>query len=228
MAVSSVRNLMSGGGTVSTTSGSKQLVFSSVQAFKEGASVVVDPSGTPQYFTIDSGAGTTWTAIQNSPSTVSGKAFKTSKDASQSMPGARGRGGTDSYLIPNAAHFMYRSALDDASAPDFYTYMDTLFPENGMHPYTRDPYSGVTVATADAKAAVIPDIGTRVRRLEGALRSNPTNGDITDPDKRLDAMENRINLLEQWANRVGTNSPPTTVTVTTYTVEQLTQAGDQA
>jgi len=87
----------------------------------------------------------------------------------------------------------------------------------------------VTVSTPAGVQAVIPDVGTRLRRIEGILRSQPSaNGDITDPDKRIDQIENRINLLEQWANRVGTNSPPTTVSVTTYTVETITQNGDPA
>ena len=60
MAVSSARNLMTGSGTVSTTSASKVLTFSTAQSFKEGTAIVVDPSGSPQYFTIDTGAGTSW------------------------------------------------------------------------------------------------------------------------------------------------------------------------
>ena len=59
MPASSVRNLMTGSGTVSTTSGTKVLTFSAAQSFKEGTTIIVDPSGTPQYFTIDTGAGTT-------------------------------------------------------------------------------------------------------------------------------------------------------------------------
>ena len=116
MAVSSARNLGTGTGTVSTTSGSKLLVFSATQSFKEGATVVVDPSGTPQPFTIDTGADKNWTAMQDSPSTVSGKSFKMTATTT-----SRARGGTDSYIIPNAAHFLYRSVLDDANNPDFFT-----------------------------------------------------------------------------------------------------------
>lgn len=230
MAVSSVRNLMSGSGTVSTTTSSKLLVFSAAQSFKEGASVVVDPSGTPQYFTIDSGAEKNWTAIQDSPSGVSGKSFKTSKNAGQTMPGARARGGSDSWIVPSAVHFVYRSTIDDAGNPDFFTYMDTLFPETGMHPYTKDPYAGVTVVSGAAVASIIPDISTRVRRLEGALRIQPSaSGSLTDPDKRLDVIESRINALEVWANGAGHfGTPPATTGITTYTVDQQTQAGDQA
>src|SRR5438046_5107100 len=114
MAASSARNLMSGSGTVSTTSASKGLTFSSSQSFKEGTTIIVDPAGTPQYFTIDTGAGTGWVAMQNAASTVSGKTFKCSDTGS-----GRGRG-TDGVLIPDAAHFMYRATLDNSGVADWY------------------------------------------------------------------------------------------------------------
>lgn len=224
MAVSSARNLMSGTGTVSTTSGSKLLTFSATQSLKEGATVVVDPSGTPQRFTIDTGADKTWTAIQDATGTVSGKSFKTS-NTSTTMPGSRSRGGTDSYIIPNAAHFLYSSNLDEAGSPDFFTYFDTVFPENGVHPYTKDPYAGVTMASAATQPAVIPDLSTRVRRLEGALRGS--SGDITIPDKRVADLVARMYAIEGWANGPGHfGTPPAQGSNTTYTVEQLQSYGD--
>jgi len=162
MAVASARNLAAGSGTVSTTSGSKVLTFSSAQSLKEGAAVIVDPSGSPQYFTIDSGAGTTWEAMQNASATVSGKSFNTSDSTT-----TRARGGSNTVIIPNAAHFMYRATLDDSSNPDWYFYFDTLFPETGLHPYTKDQYTGQMWASSAAVAAFIPDVLTRVRILEG-------------------------------------------------------------
>src|SRR3990170_1881538 len=108
-----LRSLVSGSGTVSTTAGSKALAFSSAQSFKEGATVVVDPSGTPQLFTIDVGSGTSWTAMQSAASTVSGKSFDTS-DPSTSR--ARGAG----KIIPGARHTLYFSHLDDAASADAY------------------------------------------------------------------------------------------------------------
>src|SRR3990170_1557822 len=103
-----LRSLVSGSGTVSTTAGSKALAFSSAQSFKEGATVVVDPSGTPQLFTIDVGSGTSWTAMQSAASTVSGKSFDTS-DPSTSR--ARGAG----KIVPGARHTLYFSPLDAAA-----------------------------------------------------------------------------------------------------------------
>jgi hypothetical protein len=43
--------------------------------------------------------------------------------------------GTDGVFVPNAAHFMYRSPVDQAGQPDWYFYFDTVFPEKGLHPY---------------------------------------------------------------------------------------------
>jgi len=191
MAVSSARSLASGSGTVSTTSGSKVLTFSANQSFKEGAAVVVDPAGSPQYFTIDSGSGTTWTAMQDATATVSGKSFKTSKTGSANAD--RARGGADSWIIPNAAHFMYRSTVDDAGNQDLYLYFDTLFPENGVHPYLKDQYTGMTWASAKAVAAMIPDALTRLRILEGVVRGSA--GDTLNPDKRVKELFNRVTAL---------------------------------
>jgi hypothetical protein len=71
-------------------------------------------AGTPQYFTIDQGAGTTWQVMQDAASTVSGKAFKTSDT------GAGRNGGTDGVIVPDAAHFMYRATKDGGNTQDWY------------------------------------------------------------------------------------------------------------
>ena len=219
MAASSVRNLMSGSGTVSTTSGTKVLTFSAAQSFKEGTTIIVDPSGTPQYFTIDTGAGTTWVAMQNSPSTVSGKTFKCSNTVN-----SRSRG-TDGVLVPNAAHFMYRATLDSAGAADWYFYVDTLFPENGVHPYTKDQYTGAMMPSSATVQAIVPDPMTRIRLLEGVVRGS--SGNATSPDSRLADLVARVYALEQWANSVGHfGTPPAAGTNATFTVEQFLSYGD--
>jgi len=177
-----LRSLVSGSGTVSTTAGSKALTFSSAQSFKEGATVVVDPSGTPQLFTIDVGSGTSWTAMQSAASTVSGKSFDTS-DPSTSR--ARGAG----KIIPGARHTLYFSHLDDAASADAYYYVDTLSPENGAHPYTLDPAAGTfTASKAGDIPMLIPSLSARVRVLEGIVRG--ASGTIFgNPDRRLDLIE---------------------------------------
>lgn len=203
----SARNLIVGTGTVSTTSGSKLLTFSSAQSFKEGTTIIVDHAGTPKYFTIDTGANLNWQAMQDAAVTESGKAFKTTQTSS-----SRARG-TDGVFVPKAAHFMYRSPLAADGTPDWYFYTDTVFPEKGLHPYTKDQYTGNSVAAADGQQAAIPDLGTRVRIIEGILRGNATPGHILDPDKRLDAIESRLNALDSGGNPA-------------YTLQQMLDFGD--
>lgn len=225
MPAASIRPLVTGTGTVTVVAGSKYLVFTAYQAFKEGASVMVDPTGTAQPFTIDTGSGTVWQVMQTPAFSTAGVSFLRSNE-SCILPAARARGGANSSIHPNAAHFAYRSPLDDAGDPDFYTYFDTLFPENGMHPYTNDPYVGTagmsSLTTGRDTAALIPDLSTRMRRIEGALRAHATPGTTLDPDKRLRALEERIRLLEAEPG-----GPGATATVT-YTLQQLTDYGDPA
>lgn len=218
MAVGSVRPLVSGTGTVSVTAGSRLMYFTSPQNFKEGASVVVDAGGTPQYFTIDQGVHTPWTAIQPATGTVSGASFLRSNE-STSMPGARARGGANTYIIPNALHYAYRAMLDSSGVSDMYTYVDTLAPENGMHPYTRDPFVGLAGSAAKTQA-IVPDMATRLRRAEGCLRAHGTPGTLFEPDKRLLAMEARVRLLELEAGG------PAAQPATGWSLEQLTSYGD--
>ena len=219
MAVTSVRPLVAGGGTATTVSGKKGVSFSESQSFKEGASIVVDSAGTPQYFTVDTGAGTAWNMMQ--AATGSATAAFLCSNESTTMPGARARGGAGSYIIPNAAHFMYRSFLDHTGVQDFYTYLDTLFPENGMHPYTKDMLAGSAGMSALNYQALIPDVGTRIRRIEGILRAASTPGTTLDPDKRIRTLEERVRLLEAEAG-----GPAPTATVV-WTLQQLTDLGDQ-
>lgn len=218
MAVASVRPLVAGTGTCSVGAGVRQIIFSAAQNFKPGASVVVDSAGSPQYFTIETGAYTTWQVVQLVGTTASGKAFLRSNE-SMSMPGARARGGANTYIIPNAMHYAYQAALDSSGSPDPYMYVDTLEPENGMHPYTRDPFAGVAGAAARVQA-VIPDMGTRIRRVEGILRAHGTPGTVFEPDKRLLAMEARVRLLELEAGGPAANP------ATGWSLQQLTEFGD--
>jgi hypothetical protein len=223
MAVSSVRALETGSGTVSTTSGSKSIVFVNDQGFKEGASVVVDPDASPQYFTIDSGSGKNWTAMQNATATVSGKAFKRSKDGSANAD--RARGGSYSYIIPNAAHFVYRSVLDSSGNPDLYLYFDTLFPENGVHPYLKDQYAGITMPSSKTAQALIPDALTRLRIIEGVLRGSA--GSVVDPMNLIKDLLNRLTALETWANGPGHfGTPPAVGANPSPTISDLLSYGD--
>jgi len=69
------------------------------------------------------------------------------------------------------------------------------------------------VASVDTEQALIPDLGTRVRIIEGILRGNATPGTVLNPDKRLDLIESRLNALDAGGNP-------------TFTIEQLYGYGD--
>jgi hypothetical protein len=220
----SARNLMSGSGTVSGTAGERRLTFSGHQGFKEGATIVVGS----QQFTIDVGSDMSWQILQAIGTTITTQSFSTSDTSTN-----RGRGSTG-VIVPGAMHFLYRAPLDSGGAPDWYFYFDTLFPENGVHPYTKDQYTGTSwlgSLTSPAQA-LVPNLGLRIRVLEGTLRGDPAankyNGGTSKPDTRLSDLVNRVTLLEQWAGRVGTNSPPAVGLSDTYTVDQLQSFGDIA
>jgi hypothetical protein len=214
----SLRNLVTGSGTVSTTTASRLLTFSSAQSFKEGTTIVVDPGGTPQYFTIDVGTGTSWHAMQAAALTVSGKAYQCSDTGT-----GRNRG-TNGVIVPDAAHFCYRGVLDNDGDPDYYVYLDTLFPEKGLHPYTRDQYLGISVPAAKAAQMLIPDLLTRVRILEGLLRWHESYpGNIISPDVRLQFIEGRLRALELFANG---GPAPSAGNVTPPTLQQAMDLGD--
>lgn len=220
MAATSARNLVAGSGTVSVTQGSRVLTFSQNQSFKEGT--VIAGVGTNPPLTIDSGSGTVWVALQAATASASGVAFSTS-DTSSSR--ARGSGP----IAPRAMHYLYRAPIDSSGNLDPYLYFDPLFPENGHHPYTRDPWTGLSwFSGADTSTpAFVPDIATRVRVLEGIARG--PNGRTWDPDTRLDSITSRLVALEQWANSAGHfGTPPPVGDGSTYTLDQLTGYGDPA
>jgi hypothetical protein len=192
-----------------------------VQAFKEGATVVLDPAGTPQYFTIDSGGGTTWQTLQAATGTASGKSFKTT--STTAAPSGRARGSaTDAIIVPDAAYFLYRAPADQSGNSDTYFYLDSIFPEKGLHPYTLDQYAAVTMQSARTKFVMVPDDHTRLKFLEGLLRY--PNGDIDLPGKRLTELEDRVRALEQFAN--GSAAPAVGAAGYTPTIQDLLDRAD--
>ena len=209
------RNLVSGSGNVTTVSSSNVLTFANAQDFKAGATVKVGS----QLLTIDSGAEKIWNAVQ--PASSSTTTTFTRSDTTT----ARTKGSGE--IVPNAQHYLYRSPVDASGAADWYFYFDTLAPENGVHPYTKDQYAGASWVGAKAQPILVPNLGIRVRVLEGILRGS--TGDIADPDKRLDAIEARLAALETWANSAGHfGTPPAVGGTNAYTLDQLQSYGDLA
>jgi len=77
-------------------------------------------------------------------------------------------------------------------------------------------------------AQIVPDLNTRVRRLEGVLRAGRSTGSLSQ-DYRLNALEVRMNALEVWANSAGHfGTPPATTATVNYTEQNFLDAGDPA
>jgi len=217
MAAKTLRNLASGSGTVTTVAGSPYLSFSSAQTLKVGTTIKTNGG---QLFTILEGQGQAYTAKQNAASAESGVAFTTSDTST-----TRGRG-SSGLIVPWAVHFVYCSFVDDAGNFDYYSYVDTLAPENGVHPYTKDPVIGSYYASqATDTPSLMPD--DRLRMLEGIVRG-PNGTTFGAPDKRLKDMEGRVYNLEGWANSAGHfGTPPAQgVTDESGSFDQLRQRGD--
>jgi hypothetical protein len=169
--VKNLRNLVAGSGTISTsynTPGGRTLVFSQAQNFKEGA-MIRDPS---RVWTVRSGAGTTWTMSQPSGAATAG-AFHTSDPSASRAKGDTGSWGP--VWAPQAKFFLYVAPVDASGNPDWYPYLDSLYPENGVHPYTKDRWTGLyrvtkESATGDStldEAVIIPDVAERLKALDG-------------------------------------------------------------
>lgn len=216
MAAKTLRDLVSGSGTVDTVSGSTKLVFSSAQQFKHGATIKLSGG---QLFTIQEGQGTAWTAKQQATATVSGSSFTTSD------PGTGRTRGSSGMIVPWAVHTIYCSLVDDAGNFDYYTYVDTLLPEGGLHPYTKDSACGAFYATmaGDQPSMMTVD---RLRMLEGIVRGS-SGTTFGNPDKRLDDMESRLAAIETWANGTGHfGTPPAVGSGQGGSVDTLLSRGD--
>jgi hypothetical protein len=123
----------------------------------------------PGVMTIAYGWGAQWTVHQIASN--SGSANQTWKRTDPSSSRARGApGGEPHRLVPGALHFMYVSPLNDIGNFDWYTYVDTIFPIHGVHPYTRDRWSGQAWVANDAgcteDGALVADAATRVAALD--------------------------------------------------------------
>jgi hypothetical protein len=224
MAVASTpRDTVAGSGNVTITSGSNLLDFVNTQNFRPGTTIAVDTAGTPYYFTILFGSDKKWHARQNATATPGAKAFR---QTDTSVAKTRG---TSGYIVPDAPHYSYMSILDSQGSPipDGYIYLDTVEPINGLHPYTRDRFSGQVAFGAKAVQEFVPDLSIRVKILEGLLRFSGglTDGDITasGAGKRLVNMENRLNAIEVKLNGGAT---PATTTLTAATKQNLLDLGD--
>jgi len=138
----SVRQLVLGSGNIydaaASGSGLTWIKFVNDQSFKEGAVIASPTYSAYAYYTIDRGAGKNWALKQPliSPGVNVSGAFYTSDPSTSRARG--GSGNTAGVIVPLAKHFVYVAHLDSGGAPDLYVYLDTLYPEKGRHPYTKD------------------------------------------------------------------------------------------
>src|SRR5438309_2383231 len=180
------------------------LVTPSPQDLKPGCQIVLRPwqDPIPDYvYTVAGGSGAAYLLDQvpavggnyysDEQSTWGVPVYHMSLKTSSRTRGATNSGGVYAvgpqaapyrgFIVPDATHFIYWAPLDDAGNPDYYVYVDTLEPERGIHPYTRDKAIG-SFKTAPLPAGInvdgrmIADLATRVRELEGALRAGRPSG----------------------------------------------------
>ncbi|HKZ06706.1 MAG TPA: hypothetical protein VJU81_14650 [Methylomirabilota bacterium] len=151
------------------------MTFSQTQNFKEGATIYYLSGGYPTRWTVRGGSGTVWQMYQNYYYNYGTATFYTSDPSTSRARG--GSGNTMGRVIPGARHFLYASVLDQAGNPDWYLYLDTLFPEKGFHPYTRDRWTGLTrvaqpqspYPNVQTDGILIGDAATRLEDLDTLL-----------------------------------------------------------
>ena len=168
---STVRLLVLGSGTCTWSATS--LLFSQAQSFKEGTQIFIPGAiGYPTRYTIKGGSGTTWQPFQPMYSGQSNGTFYVSDPSTSRARG--GSGATMGEFVAGAKHFLYLSPVDASGNPDWYLYVDTLFPEAGVHPYTKDRWSGSVRVTSDGGVypsqqgvgVFVADIAKRVADLD--------------------------------------------------------------
>jgi len=164
----SMRRLVSGSGTVTpyyVGGRPLRLAFSQAQGFHRGETITFAVIGGVALgvMTIAYGWGAEWTVHQIATHGTNANLSYKRTDPSPSR--ARGGAGAEPHrFVPGAMHFLYVSPINDTGAFDWYTYVDTIFPIHGVHPYTRDKWSGrswlAMDGPCDADAALVPDTGS--------------------------------------------------------------------
>lgn len=175
----SFRSLVPGSGQITPTFSSTKpyrLVFATPQYFHRGETVALAsfvPSGGGSAWgavTIAFGNGTEWVTYQKGTSNVNVTSNWRRTDPSSSR--ARGGGWTGLHgFIPGAVHFLYMSPFDASGNPDTYSYVDTTYPVNGKHPYTKDVWTGRFWLTNEGvpegdPVRLVPDTATRIADLD--------------------------------------------------------------
>ncbi|HEU4371442.1 MAG TPA: hypothetical protein VFV05_24740 [Methylomirabilota bacterium] len=152
-----------------------RFVFTQNQAFKEGATLFVlvpdggDGTTMRERYTIERGGGTLWQAHQHGQGSITSGTygFRTSDPSNSRL---RRAGGEGTEYVPGAKHFLYVAPIAGSGNPDWYTYVDTLFPENGVHPYTKDHWTGqMWLTNNDVVTTVgkmVPDAAHRVSAVD--------------------------------------------------------------
>jgi len=164
-----------------------RLTFTQAQQFHRGEAVAgmafTDPDlngpGQSGYtwgvITIAYGHGTSWIAVQRGVESGIGVTMGGATAWHRTNPGTgRARGGGWAGMhgaVANAFHYLYVAPFNQAGAPDWYSYIDTIVPINGKHPYTKDRWSGQAwlgenLVPYKNPIKFVPDLANRVAALD--------------------------------------------------------------
>ena len=171
------RALVTGSGTVSVTN--RVATFSADQSLKRGA--IIRGNTNQFWFTVIGGSGKKWRVEQIG--TMTSQAFTTNDPSTTRAKHSPQWGG----LPAGAKLFLYFAPYDQNGDPDFYTYFDSLYPEKGVHPYTRDQWTGGVLLTTypqdainNATPEMLQDPSVRLRFLEGRVSALDSSPSISD------------------------------------------------
>ena len=128
---------------VSAIEGSRVATFDAAADLKPGATFYSDSLA--WLATVQGGAGTEYVMDQPAPTGATGGPYQNWYASDRTTAKGRNSSGVigtyvvvPGMLVPDAIHYIYASVLDDAGNPDYYVYVDTIQPERGVHPHTRD------------------------------------------------------------------------------------------
>jgi hypothetical protein len=168
--VASLRALVAGSGSltmVSVGAGKPaKALFGVAQEFRHGETLFLNIGGGVNRYTIDHGTGVDW--YMNEPQFTLGAAGTWRR----TNPGNSRARATDANAqwVPRAQHFVYWSPMDASGNPDCYTYIDTIYPVRGQHPYTGDLWTGRAWLARDDSSnqtgVPAPDLGNRLAALD--------------------------------------------------------------
>jgi hypothetical protein len=145
-----------------------KLVFNTdMNGFLKPGSTVHLVTGTGYWYTVNRGSYDTWYMNQGQIVNLGASAARITTPGTQRTRGTAGYSG----LVANAVYYQYCSYQDHNGNPDWYCYIDTAIPENGVNPWTKDQWTGKSWATSPQQTTsqvgvLVPNLGERVAALD--------------------------------------------------------------